>query len=237
MTSFDYESIWMDVWGDMQRFGPTHRHHRRIFSQLLSRIPREEIATVADIGCGEGSNLLYLATEFPRAQLFGFDISQAALERARTRVQATFATLDIQSEAPGGSFDLVICADVIEHIEDDCRTFVHIHQSTGKYALFSSVQGQMREFERSIGHVRSYAHGELKKKLESAGFRILQIVEWGFPFYSPFYRNLFDKPAYEAASHGQYGFSKKLACKVLYSAFFLNSMHRGDVIFALVAKE
>jgi trans-aconitate methyltransferase len=186
MTGIDYEIIWQNVWGDMQRYGPTHRHHRRIFSRLLSGIPRGEIESVADIGCGEGSNLVFLANEFPHAKFFGFDISKTAIERARASVPATFCQLDIQKEAPKRSFDLVVCADVVEHLEDDCGTFAHIFQATRKYALFSTVQGQMREFEKSIGHVRSYGPGELKKKLEAAGFSLLKIVEWGFHFIPQF---------------------------------------------------
>lgn len=54
MTTVDYEAIWTNVWGDMQRYGPVHRHHRRIFSDMIGKVPREQIATVADFGCGEG---------------------------------------------------------------------------------------------------------------------------------------------------------------------------------------
>ena len=57
MSSVDYEAIWTGVWGDMQRYGPTHRHRRRIFGRLIEELPAERITTIADVGCGEGSNL------------------------------------------------------------------------------------------------------------------------------------------------------------------------------------
>jgi 2-polyprenyl-3-methyl-5-hydroxy-6-metoxy-1,4-benzoquinol methylase len=233
MTSFDFEMIWENVSGYMQHYSPTHRH---IFSQLLSEIQRGEIATVADIGCGEGSNLLFLRNKFPDAKLSGFDISQTALEHARASVQATYCLLDIQKEAPERTYDLVFCADVVEHLEDGRGTFAHIFQENKHFVLFSTVQGQMREFEKTIGHVHSYRSGELKNKLEAAGFNALKIVKWGFLFYSPIYQNLSDKPSVESVSHGQYGFSKKLACNVLYSSFLFNRMRKGDIIFVLETK-
>lgn len=59
MTSIDCEMIWESVRGDMQHYGPTHWHHRRIFSQLLSEIQRGEIAIVADIDCCDGSKWVF----------------------------------------------------------------------------------------------------------------------------------------------------------------------------------
>src|SRR5262245_63876156 len=71
VNSIDYEAIWSGVWGDMQRYGPIHRHHRRIFSEMIACLPKEEVLSVADVGCGEGSNLIYLQKEFPRASILG----------------------------------------------------------------------------------------------------------------------------------------------------------------------
>jgi SAM-dependent methyltransferase len=236
LSSIDYEAIWQDVWGDMQRFGPFHRHHRRIFGKMIKQIPQVDISTAADIGCGEGSNLLYLQKKFPGARLFGFDISHAAIEKARCRVKAKFSVLDIEKEYPPENFDIIICSDVLEHVNDDASAIKNIYRATKKYALIASVQGRMRKSERSIGHVRNYGYGELKSKLESVGFRTLSVVEWGFPLYSPIYRNLFDSPNIERVSHGQYGSTKKFVCNLLYLLFFLNRYDRGDVVFVLVCK-
>src|SRR5215213_3500820 len=96
----NYEAIWAEVWGDMQKYGPVHRHHRRIFGEMIQHVPREAIATIADIGCGEGSNLLYLRSQFPKAQLFGFDISLNAIRRAKSLVDARFAVLNIENDRP-----------------------------------------------------------------------------------------------------------------------------------------
>ncbi|MBU0768890.1 MAG: class I SAM-dependent methyltransferase [Proteobacteria bacterium] len=232
----DYENIWNKVWGDMQKYGPIHRHHRRIFGQMIATLPCDQMRMIADIGCGEGSNLLYLKRFFPDAQFFGFDLSETALDKASANVDATLKVLNIEKEPLPCSFDFVICSDVIEHIQDDMAVLRHIYQATVQYALIATVQGRMRPFETTIaGHVRSYAEGELQEKLEAVGFKVLRTVEWGFPLYSPLYRDLFSNvPAAEQTSHGRYGIGKRLLCQVLYGLFCLNSSHRGDLVFALV---
>lgn len=234
MNTFDYEGIWQGTWGDMQRFGPVHRHHRRIFSEFFKKLPEHEIQTIADIGCGEGSNLFFIRSQFPKARLFGFDISNTAVEEAKLNVNAEFALLDIQKEIPPQKFDLVFCSDVVEHLEDDVTAIKNIKRITNGYALIATVQGHMRANEKFIGHVRNYAYGELKQKIESAGFEVLQVVEWGYPFYSPLFRDLVSFfPASEKFSYGKYSTVKKLVSHILYSLFLLNRSDRGDVIFVM----
>ena len=234
MQNFDYELIWQGTWGDMQRYGPVHRHHRRIFSDLFKRLPANQIHTVADIGCGEGSNLFFLRSQFPKADLFGFDVSKTAIEVARRNVHAEFALLDIQKETPAYKFDLVFCSDVVEHLEDDVTALRNIRKITNGYALIATVQGRMRPNEKSIGHVRNYAYGELQRKIKATGFEIIQVVEWGFPLYSPVFRNAINFfPASEKFSYGKYSLAKKLVSHLLYSLFLLNRSDRGDIIFVL----
>lgn len=234
MNAFDYEKIWQGTWGDMQKFGPVHRHHRRIFSEIFKKLPEKDIQSIADIGCGEGSNLHFLKSQFPKANLFGFDISNTAIETAKTYIDAKFSLLNIQSEIPSQKFDLVFCSDVVEHLEDDVSAIKNIRQITNGYTLIATVQGQMRPNEKSIGHIRNYKYGELRRKVEEANFEVLQVIEWGYPFYSPLFRDLINiYPASEKFSQGKYGAMQKIAAHVLYSLFCLNRSNRGDVIFIL----
>jgi SAM-dependent methyltransferase len=191
--------------------------------------------SVADVGCGEGSNLLYLERKFPNANLFGFDISDVALNRARLRVKANFGVLDIEKESVDQRFDFVLCSDVLEHIQDDISAMRNLYNITEKYALVASVQGRMRESEIRIGHVRNYDPGDLGEKLELVGFDIVQVVEWGYPLYS-LYRDLVDVRSVQNMSFGRYGPIKKMMCDVLYLLFMMNRSNRGDIVAILVRK-
>jgi hypothetical protein len=132
-------------------------------------------------------------------------VAETALAQARQILpQAHFELLDVARSQATQAYDLITCAEVIEHLPDDLTALYHLYAMTGKYALFSTVQGRFREWERTIGHVRSYGPGELRRKLEQVGYTIVQLVEWGWPFYSPLYRNLFGNRSVEGLSHGRY---------------------------------
>ena len=103
---------------------------------------------------------------------------------------------------------------------------------TGKYLVVSGPQGCMRRFEAAVGHVRNYASNELVRKLEQNGFRMVQVVEWGFPFYSPLYRDFLEIPG-GRGTEGEFGPARKLISIVLYHLFRLNSSKRGDEIVVL----
>jgi hypothetical protein len=234
----DYEDVWREVWGDMQHYGPVHRHHRRIFFDLLRSIDVNDVNSIAEFGCGEGSNLISVGQQFPNAEVYGFDISETALERARSHGKGQFSILDIQKDVPGRCFDLTICSDVLEHLEQDIAAIKHIHAVTNGYVLISTLQGRMRGFEKQIGHLRNYKKGELQEKLSSVGFEVEKVIEWGFPLYSPLYRDFLGIfGSAEELTHGKYGPFKKALCRMLYGVFSLNSHKHGDAIFVLAKKQ
>jgi S-adenosylmethionine-diacylgycerolhomoserine-N-methlytransferase len=71
-------------------------------------------ARVLEVGCGTGTNLVHLARAFPRAELFGLDISEHMLRRASRKVQSmgkSFQALHHSYDEPvhsGTGFDLVL---------------------------------------------------------------------------------------------------------------------------------
>jgi len=71
--------------------------------------------------------------------------------------------------------------------------------------------------------------GETHRKLEQAGFEVMQTVYWGFPFYSPVSRTLQNRmTATSELSRGAHAIAH-----VLYWVYFLNSSRRGDLVLAL----
>jgi len=79
----------------------------------------EDGAAVADVGCGAGSAVLLMAATFPNSRFVGYDISQFALDRARTKLDisrlsnATFHDPRDQGLPGDGSLDLVCTFDCI----------------------------------------------------------------------------------------------------------------------------
>ena len=234
MNRSDYDEGWEIKWDDMKKYGPYSRHLRRLIGNLIHPLVFE---TVLDVGCGQGSFLAELRTKFPRIRPAGMDLSAKAIDLARSRVPGgKFHVHDLTQQPLNGRFDLVICSDVLEHIPDDVAAIRNLARMTGKYLIVSVPQGIMRRFEVQMGHVRNYALGELACKLEENGFRTVRIIEWGFPFYSPLYRNFLDLVGGRGTG-GKFGPTRKLISAVLYTLFRLNSLRRGDEIIVLAEPE
>lgn len=229
MKNPSYDELWQTTWGDMQRFGPVHRH---TLENLVRTVSSLDVRTVLDVGCGSGENLAALAAS-GSYELTGVDISPQALSLASQRVpSARLRQLDVQCEALTEDFDLVMSIQVVEHLVDDLAAFKNIAGMTGKYALISTMQGRMRQSELEIGHIRNYSPVELRRKLEIAGLEVIKVYGWGFPFYSPIYRSLTEwLPG--GPPRGPMGKFSRLGSQLLYHLYRLNWPGRGDVISAL----
>lgn len=230
-SAFDYDTGWDTKWDDMKKYGPMSRHVRRIIRKLIRPLT---FRSVMDVGCGQGSLLLELMREFPDLEPNGTDISTAAVELARKKVpRGEFHVIDLVTDHVDRRFDLVICSEVVEHIEDDVSAMRNLHAMTGGHLLINTVQGRMRSFEAGeVGHVRNYARGELAGKLESVGFEVVRTVDWGFPFYSPLYRDFLEFTGSKGTT-GEFGAGRRFAAAALYYLFHLNLPVWGDEIFIL----
>lgn len=229
----DYDKMWTDVYGDIQHFGPVHRHMRRMVSRILAGL---EYQSVLDIGCGPGSNFPLLAQGRSGLKLAGMDISELVLAQARQRVDGEFWRIDIQQEHLDRTWDLVHSSCVFEHLPDDVAALTHIRAMTGRYLLLTTIGGNFeryRVWDERVGHVRNYRPGELEEKLRGAGFRVMQSISWGFPFYSPIERELLNRKSIGELGIGSYPTSTRLLTNLLYWLYFLNSSRRGDLLIVL----
>ena len=230
MSPAAYNHGWETEWDDMKKYGPFSRHLRRLLMETLQPLA---FTSVLDVGCGQGALLTDLQAAFPHIQAHGTDVSTSAVNLAQARVSGgRFWVLDATQEHLDKKFDLVVCSDVLEHIQDDTAVLHNLAQMTGKYLLIATVQGRMRPSEVKVGHVRNYAYGELVQKVEHSGLAVLQVIEWGFPFYSPLYRNVLEMTDAKGTT-GEFGLSRKLLSQLLYGLFQLNSSKRGDEILVL----
>ncbi len=231
-----YDALWSAGWDDTRLFGPMARHSRRLFRKLSADLTPQ---TILDVGCGEGSLLRSLLDVHPGARGTGLEVSAHATELARQVVPgATFVTGDVTSVQVDERFDLVVSADVVEHIEDDraaIRAMANLAAPGGR-VIISTLQGTMRGFERQVGHVRNYAPGELQGKMRDAGLKIERVIEWGWPFYSPLYRSALDLVD-NKGTMGRFGPVRKTICHVLYALFMLNRSAKGDYLFVRAVKE
>lgn len=229
LDAAEYDAMWQD-YSDNRHYGPTARHIRRLMWQAIAPLQFE---SVLDVGCGEGSMLDMVARLRPSAALAGVDLSPEAVALSQHRMPtAEFQVLDVVSSHLPRQFDLVVCNDVMEHVADDVAVLRNLRAMTRRWCLIVTLQGRMRSYERQVGHVRNYRPGELRAKMQSAGFHVTGQLDWGWPFYSPLYREVMHLIP-QGAMTGEFGPMRRLAARLQYALFSLNSSRRGDYVICL----
>ena len=226
----DYDVMWTQVYGDIQRTGPVHRHMKRIVERLLAQI---EYESVLDVGCGPGHNLPLLCQGRKLNRIAGIDISAWAIEQARKDGGGEFHLLDIEQGRLDGCWDLVYCSLVLEHLPNDLAALRNMRAMTGKYLLVTTMAGDFERYktwDERVGHVRNYQVGELEEKLGKIGFSIQEVIYWGFPFYSPLGRTLQTRTG---VGVGSFGLISRLLAEIIYYLYFLNLHKRGDLLVVL----
>ncbi|MFJ1656681.1 class I SAM-dependent methyltransferase [Streptomyces sp. NPDC088337] len=91
------------------------------YSKTLESVPARPYRHIVDIGCSEGVFTCLVAQSYPAADVVGIDISERALMRARNRAKEvnqriTFEAIDILNQSPRGTFDLVICSELLYYL-------------------------------------------------------------------------------------------------------------------------
>ena len=126
----DLAWLW-PMWGDA---ATEYAHYCQHVSGLIRKYAKRPSATLLDIGCGGGKNVLNLKREF---RVTGLDLSPAMLAQAKElNPDCTFIQGDMRKCRLGRTFDAVLMDDAVSHMNS--RTDVvaalrtaHTHLNTG----------------------------------------------------------------------------------------------------------
>jgi SAM-dependent methyltransferase len=144
--------------------------HLVAFVRGLGRVGR-----ALDLGCGDGR----LSAELDAAELTAADVSAVALERARRRVPgARFVELVPDAPLPleDAEFDLVLCAETIEHVRD-VQLFLseirRVLRPGGTLALTTPANLPIGPQPDPLSpHLRQFTRRSLPRVLDQLGFEV-----------------------------------------------------------------
>jgi len=150
---------------------------RDLLNTLLEKYaPRGNQNLILDAGCGTGANLLELDRY---GNTVGIDLSAQAIAYCRARgIARERAWLASAMHLPfrAAQFDLAISFDVICNVTDDARAMAEIARALKPGApflvLMPAYQWLWSAHDVAVGTLRRYSRGELRARLEHAGFAI-----------------------------------------------------------------
>jgi len=147
--------------------------HLTEFVRSFGRVDR-----ALDLGCGDGR----LSVELDSETLTAADVSAVALVRARRRLpEARLVELEPDAPLPlaDGSFDLVLCAETIEHVRDvqlllsEAR---RVLQPAGTLALTTPAHRRFLPAPDPLSpHLRFFTPRSLRTLLGELGFEVVSL--------------------------------------------------------------
>ena len=148
------------------------RGRRAVVRALLEQAGVPPSPRILDAGCGTGRNMVELGEMGATA---GVDASAQAVEYCRRRGLENVRQSSIESlPFEDSSFDLVLMADVLEHISDDDGALRELRRvcSPGGVLLITvpAYRWMWSQHDESHHHKRRYTRGELLERVRSSGW-------------------------------------------------------------------
>ncbi len=120
-----YDALWAGFHGPLETQLAIHRESRRPLMKLLARLlPEGKAVRTLEVGCGTALDSCLLASAHPAAGAYACDLSESAVEVARTNAVALGVSLrafagDLTAlPFADAKFDLVFSQGVLEHFRD-----------------------------------------------------------------------------------------------------------------------
>ena len=166
------------------------RGFRRFVTPLLHRAAanRPDLRLL-DCGCGTGANLDLLGT---RGRAYGFDLTEVGLriglENGRSRLARASVTA---VPFPTAAFDIVTSFDVLYSLEDEDEraAIAEMYRllKPGGFAIVNVAAMPMLRGDHSVlsREVRRYSSGDLRARLERAGFVIERLTYTNATLFAP----------------------------------------------------
>jgi len=190
-----YEKLWSGFRGSLVKQLAIHRESRRPLLKLLARLlPEGHVARTLEVGCGTALDSCLLAAGSPALHAYACDLSEKAVQVARTNASAvgvelrTFAGDLTALPFADSAFDLVFSQGVLEHFRDPApamREQVRVLRPAGvlvvdvpqRFNVYTLRKHQaMREGNWPWGWETEYSAGELRRWAPLYGLEVAGAV-------------------------------------------------------------
>ena len=154
---------------------------------ILPKLEKDREITILDFGCGLGDAIPIYKEFYPKAKLYGVDISSVGIEKCKG-VYGCLADFTAGTEKEMQDVDIVIASNVFEHLTDDKKVAKRILQKTEKLYIVVPYKEKPLMDE----HINSYDEFYFSE-LNVLWFKIFSAKGWtesGFRLFKLGVRNL-----------------------------------------------
>lgn len=182
------ETLYKEMYRQEQTYW-WHVAKRRLVQEAIQRdvadLSRKKIL---DVGCGTGAMISELASLTSR--VYGVDGARLSFKYCRQRGLVNIRQYDFEKGLPypNQSFDIIVCLDVLEHVQKDQEfigEFYRVLKKGGKLFLtVPAYQSLWTYWDEMLGHKRRYRRSNLLQILKKVGFRT-QFDSYFYSFLVP----------------------------------------------------
>jgi 2-polyprenyl-6-hydroxyphenyl methylase / 3-demethylubiquinone-9 3-methyltransferase len=196
-----FDALAHRFWDERGEFRPLH-----LMNPVRTRFVRERVALaearVLDVGCGGG--LLCEALARAGARVTGIDLAASMIEVARLHATEQQLAVDYRvlasdalAQAEPGSFDVITCMEMLEHVPDPdavVQSFARLAKS-GAHLFVSTINRNLKSFALAIvgaeyvlrllprgthEYERLIRPAELARWARAAGFELRELAGLAF---------------------------------------------------------
>lgn len=188
----NYHKLLVSTRAQRRLIGSNNFTYINFHRYILPVIKEVSPINILDVGSGAGTLSLFLANL--GFKIAGVDISSIAIKKSRLSAEylglkskVDFKNCDILKLTNEKKFDLILCLEVIEHIQEADKLLKKINKSltrSGIIILSTPLStapltrlGMTQEFDVNVGHLRRYNKSSICSLLQSNKFTINKLVE------------------------------------------------------------
>lgn len=236
-----YNDVWQN-WNEFVRYYPASIHRRKFILNELAKL--KDWHSLADFGCGNALLIYSIYEKYnnPTRSFHGVDVSNEQIEKNLSLFPGvSFECADFATTAIDKQFDVITCAEVLEHIPDYKQAIKNIAKALkpGGVCIITVPKGEIFPTEQVFGHLRHFFKKDLIKDFDDCGIKCEKCISWGFPFHdlAKYAANVNPRGTIgKYATGGYLPLTSKIVFKLVNLFYYCNILPFGKQIFYIGRK-